>query len=66
MGRIRRGGYIITWFVGDHEPRHVHVETAGGKLVGRLDLRTRKGLEGWQPGKKLLQVVAELEKEGRL
>jgi len=66
MGRIRRGGYIITWFVGDHEPRHVHVETAGGKLVGRFDLRTRKGLEGWQPGRKLLQVVAELEKEGRL
>ncbi len=66
MGRIRRAGYIITWFSGDHDPRHVHVETAGGKLVGRLDLRTRKGLEGWQPDKKLLRVIAELEKEGRL
>ena len=21
MGRIRRGGYIIKWFIGDHPPR---------------------------------------------
>ena len=66
MGRIRRGGYIITWFIGDHEPRHVHVETAHGKLIGRLDLRTRRGMEHWQPDKKLLRIIEELEREGRL
>jgi hypothetical protein len=66
MGRVRRGGYIITWFIGDHEPRHVHVETTGGKLLGRLNLQTRQGMEDWQPSKKLLQIIEELEKAGRL
>ena len=50
----------------NHEPRHVHVETTGGKLIGRLDLRTRQGMEGWQPDRKLLRVIEDLEREGRL
>jgi len=25
MGKIRRSGYILEWFLGDHEPRHIHV-----------------------------------------
>ena len=66
MARVRRGGYILTWFIGDHTPRHVHVETAKGKLVGRLNLETRQGMEGWQPDRKLLQVIEQLEREGRL
>jgi hypothetical protein len=66
MGRIRRGGYVITWYIGDHKPRHVHVETSKGKFVGRLNLETRKGIEGWQPGRKLLQIIAAMEKEGIL
>jgi hypothetical protein len=66
MGRVRRGGYIISWFIGDHGPRHVHVETGNGKLIGRFNLETRKGMEGWQPDKKLLEVIQLLEKEGRL
>lgn len=66
MGRIRRGGYVITWWKGDHQPRHVHVETDKGKMIGRLNLETKLGLEGWKPEKKLLSVIAELEKEGRL
>ena len=66
MGRVRRGGYIITWHIGDHDPRHVHVETDKGQFLGRLNLLTRQGMEGWQPDRKLLKVVAELEREGRL
>lgn len=66
MGRVRRGGYLITWFIGDHGPRHVHVETDKGKLLGRLNLDTRQGMEGWQPDRRLLKVIAELEREGRL
>lgn len=66
MGRIRRGGYIITWYIGDHQPRHVHVETANGRLIGRLNLDTLQGMEDWQPDKKLLRIIAELEKEKRL
>ena len=66
MGKVRRGGYIIKWFIGDHPPRHVHIETANGKLLGRLNLDTLTGMEDWQPSKELLQVIAELKKEGRL
>jgi hypothetical protein len=66
MGRIRRGGFIIKWFIGDHAPRHVHIETPQGKLVGRLNLETMAGVEGWQPSKKLVQVITELRKEGRI
>ena len=66
MGRIRRGGYIIKWFIGDHEPRHVHVETANGKLIGRLNLQTMTGMEGWQPDKKLIQIIEDLRREERL
>jgi len=25
MGKVRRHGYILEWFIGDHVPRHVHV-----------------------------------------
>lgn len=66
MGKVRRGGYIIKWFIGDHAPRHVHVETESGKLLGRLDLQSMTGLEGWQPSRKLVKVIADLTKEGRL
>ena len=66
MGRIRRGGYIIKWFIGDHEPKHVHIEREDGKLIGRLNLRTRQGMEGWQPDRKLLRIIADLLRDGRL
>jgi len=49
MGRVRRGGYIIKWFIGDHPPRHLHVERENGELIGRLDLERMTGMEGWQP-----------------
>ena len=50
MGKIRRGGYIIVWWKGDHAPRHVHVKLgSSGKKIGRLDIDTLRGLEGWIP-----------------
>jgi hypothetical protein len=66
MGRVRRGGFIIKWFIGDHPPRHCHVETESGKLIGRLNLETMEGLEGWHPNKKLLKIIEDLQREGRL
>ena len=66
MGRVRRGGYIIKWFVGDHAPRHIHVETEGGKLLGRFDLEKMKGMAGWHAEQKLIRIVKELQREGRL
>jgi len=49
MGRVRRSGFIIEWFIGDHEPQHIHVYDAKGNFLGRLDLKTMTEVEGWIP-----------------
>ena len=66
MGRIRRHSYVLEWFIGDHDPRHVHVYDAKGRFVGRFDLDTQTGHEGWIPDRKLLKLIIELQKQGRL
>lgn len=66
MGKIRRGGYIIKWFIGDHPPRHVHVETESGKLLGRFNLETMSGMEDWQPPRKLIRIIEDIRREREL
>ena len=66
MGKVRRGGYILFWWIGDHDPRHIHVRTDKGKKLGRLHLATLRGLEGWTPPKDLIKIVQDLMREGRL
>ena len=66
MGKVRRGGYIIFWWKGDHSPRHVHVKTASGKKLGRLEIDPIRGLEGWTPERKLVEVIEQLKRENRL
>lgn len=63
MGRIRRGGYIIESFIGDHRPRHVHIFDSKGRFLGRLDSVKMIGIEGWIPARKLLQTVQQLKDE---
>jgi hypothetical protein len=66
MGRVRRYGYTLEWFIGDHIPRHVHVYNSKGELIGRLDVDRLIGLENWTPDKKLVKLIEELRREGRL
>jgi hypothetical protein len=66
MGRVRRGGYIITWWIGDHDPRQVHIRNAKGKSLGRLDVDTLEGLGNWTPPKDLVKIIVELKEKGRL
>lgn len=66
MARVRRSGYIVEWFIGDHVPRHVHVYDSNGKMVGRLDVDRLVGIEGWLPDPKLVKLIGELKREGRL
>jgi hypothetical protein len=66
MGKVRRGGYILLWWIGDHKPRHVHVQTAKGRKLGRVNLTTLEGLEKWTPPKDLVDIIVELKREGRL
>lgn len=42
MGKVRRGGYIFEWWIGDHESRHVHVSDSNGELLGRIALNRSK------------------------
>ena len=66
MGRIRRSGYVVEWFIGDHDPRHVHVYDSKGGFLGRLDLEALVGLEDWSPSDKLVLLIQDLKAEGKL
>jgi len=66
MGKIRRGGYIFVWWLGDHLPRHVHVFDGKGKLLGRVGIADGAQLDDWRPPRKVLEIIDSLEKEGRL
>ncbi|MCB0368111.1 MAG: DUF4160 domain-containing protein [Bdellovibrionales bacterium] len=62
MGKIRRGGFIITWHLGDHLPIHVHVYK-NQKLVCRWMLYEGKELSG-KASKKLIKIIEDLKDEG--
>ena len=66
MAKVRRGGYIIFWWIGDHEPRHVHVRTEKGQKLGRVEVATKRGMEGWTPPRDLVKILEDLQREGRL
>ena len=33
MGKIKRGGYVFISWIGDHDPKHVHVFKEGKEVV---------------------------------
>jgi hypothetical protein len=64
MGKIRRGGYVLVTWKGDHPPRHVHVYR-NGKLIVKWDLENRKPMKG-QATRRVRKLLEELEAEGLL
>ena len=66
MGRIRRSGYVVEWFIGDHDPCHIYVYDSKGRFLGRLDLEALVGLEDWSPSDKLVLLIKDLKAEGKL
>jgi hypothetical protein len=64
VGKIRRGGFIFYTWKGDHAPRHVHVLWAG-KPILKWDLDGQRLMAG-TASKKLLDLIRQLEAEGRL
>lgn len=66
MGKVRRGGYIFEWWIGDHPPRHVHVSDSDGTLLGRVALETMEPLDDWTPPRKVIDIIQDLQKKGRL
>jgi hypothetical protein len=66
MGKVRRGGYLFIWWLGDHDPRHVHVFDGKGNRLGRVVIETGEPLDDWQPNKDVLEIIQDLQEEGRL
>ena len=66
MGKVRRGGFVFMWWMGDHEPRHVHVFDKNGKLITRVDLETMQPMDIPKIERKVLELIRELQREGRL
>ena len=64
MGRVKRGGYIIEWWLGDHQPKHVHVYK-DGQEIAKIMIPKMRLLSG-RMNKKLKKIIQELLKEGRI
>ena len=64
VGKSRRGNFIFVTWIGDHSPRYVHVYR-DGKLVLKWNLDAKLPMSG-KPTARILEIIAELEKEGVL
>jgi hypothetical protein len=64
MGKIRRGGYVFRTWVGDHEPRHVHV-FRDEKLIVKWDIESGRALKG-RASRQLRRLIQELIDERKL
>jgi hypothetical protein len=64
MPKIRRGGFVFLSWIGDHSPRHVHVYRNGQFLL-KWDLDNNSPMVG-KPSRKILELIRELEVEGKL
>jgi len=62
--KIRRGGYVFISWVGDHEPRHVHVYR-DGRLVLKWDLELDRAMSGTAE-RRVVHLIHELRSEGKL
>ena len=66
MGKVRRGGYMFIWWIGDHRPRHVHVFDKNSKLITRVNLETMTSMDTPEVSERILELIRELIAEGRL
>jgi hypothetical protein len=64
MGKVRRGGFILITWIGDHSPYHVHVYE-DGDLVVKWDLENELPMKG-KATAKVLKLIRELREEGKL
>lgn len=64
MGKIKLGGYVFISWIGDHNPKHVHVYK-DGKLIVKWDIKNWMPMKG-KPNKKILTLIEKLIQEGKL
>jgi hypothetical protein len=66
MGKVRRGGYMFIWWIGDHRPHHVHVFDKNDQLITRVNLETLQPMDIPKIERKILVLIRELQNEGRI
>lgn len=64
MGKIRRGGYVFITWVGDHDPKHVHVYKDGLEIL-KWDLESALLMKG-EFDRKAIRIIETLSAEGLL
>jgi hypothetical protein len=42
------------------------VRTSSGRKLGRINLATMLGMEGWTPDRKPVEIIEQLKNEGRV
>ena len=57
---------MFIWWIGDHQPRHVHVFDKNGRIISRVNLETMRPMDIPQIEDKILELIRELQREGRL
>lgn len=65
MGRVKRGGYIFDFWVGDHPPRHVHIYK-DGRLIARVELNYALTVMEGKVSRRLREILKVLIREGVL
>lgn len=64
MSKKHRGNFTFVTWIGDHDPRHVHVYR-DKKLVLKYDLTNRIVMKG-ELTARLQRLIDELEEEGAI
>lgn len=64
MGKIRRGNFVFTTWIGDHVPLHVHIHK-DKKLICKYDLTNGRVMSG-KVSARLKKLISELVDEGEL
>jgi hypothetical protein len=66
MGKVRRGGYIFMWWIGDHPPRHIHVFDKDARFITRVNLETMQPMDMPKIDGKIEELIRQLQREGRI
>ena len=61
MGRFKRGGYLIEWWMGDHWPKHVHIYR-DDEEIAKVQIPEMIVLTG-HVNRRLRKILKELLKE---
>jgi hypothetical protein len=57
---------MFIWWIGDHQPRHVHVFDKNGRLISRVNLETMRPMDIPKIESKIVELIRELQREGRI